>query len=156
MCGRILQIDGDAPRTLAIEGGGHRIGIAPASDARAELSQRLEDERARLGRDGDVTARALRRVSQGTALDAMMVLGANEAAAPEARAFILETLAQLGANIGRRSDADPVTAAFYRQSARRITAYLDDPVAHAPKKLAPEWGKGPRSRFPMPPGPPLG
>jgi len=107
-------------------------------------------------RDGDVTARALRRVSQGTALDAMMVLGANEAAAPEARAFILETLAQLGANIGRRSDADPVTAAFYRQSARRITAYLDDPVAHAPKKLAPEWGKGPRSRFPMPPGPPLG
>ena len=107
-------------------------------------------------RDGDVTARALRRVSQGTALDAMMALGANEAAAPEARAFILETLAQLGANIGRRSDADPVTAAFYRQSARRITAYLDDPVAHAPKKLAPEWGKGPRSRFPMPPGPPLG
>jgi len=107
-------------------------------------------------RDGDVSARALRRVSQGVLLDAMMMLGADEAASPEARAFILETLSGLSTGIGRRSDADPVTAAFYRQSARRIAAYLEDPAAHAPKKLAPEWGKGPRSRFPLPPGPPLG
>ena len=107
-------------------------------------------------RDGDVATRALRRVSQGVVIDAMMMLGANEVASPEARAFILETLAKLGERIGRRSDADPVTAAFYRQSARRIAAYLDDPAANAPKKLAPEWGKGPRSRFPLPPGPPLG
>lgn len=107
-------------------------------------------------RDGDVAARALRRVSQSVALDSMMALGASETASPEARAFILETLGKLGARLGGRSDADPVTQAFYRQSARRIAAYLDDPAAHAPKRLSPEWGKGPRSRFPMPPGPPLG
>lgn len=107
-------------------------------------------------RDGDVAARALRRVSQGVALDSMMALGASETASPEARAFILETLAKLGAGMSGRSDTDPVTQAYYRQSARRIAAYLEDPAAYTPKKLSPEWGKGPRSRFPMPPGPPLG
>jgi hypothetical protein len=54
-----------------------------------------------------------------------------------------------------RQDSDPLTAAFYRQSARQIAQYLSNPGANAPKTASPEWGKGPRSRFPFPPGPPL-
>lgn len=107
-------------------------------------------------RDGDPGARALRRVAQGVALESMMALGGDTAASPEARAFVLDTLAKLGASLSRRSDADPVSQAFCRQSARRIAAYLEDPAANAPKAVSPPWGKGPRSRFPLPPGPPLG
>ena len=54
-----------------------------------------------------------------------------------------------------RKDGDPLTDAFYRQSAREITHYLSNPEANAPKEIAPAWGRGPRSRFPLPPGPPL-
>lgn len=107
-------------------------------------------------RDADPGARALRRVVQGVALDTLKMLGADEKAAPEARAYVLERLAQLGAELKARGDADPLTQAFFRQNGRDIATYLEDPKAHAPKAVAPEWGKGPRSRFPMPPGPPLG
>jgi hypothetical protein len=54
----------------------------------------------------------------------------------------------------RLQKQDP-TAASYRQSAREIQHYLNNPEANAPKSITPEWGKGPRSRFPEPPGPPL-
>ncbi len=101
-------------------------------------------------------SRALRRVSQKVTLDSMMMLGGNAETSPDARAFVLDRLVRLAADLRTRNDADPLTAAFYRQSARDIDHYLADPVANAPKSSMPGWGKGPRSRFPMPPGPPLG
>lgn len=106
--------------------------------------------------DGSASSRALRRVAQKVALDSMMVLGASTETAPEARAYILDRLALLADALKGRKDSDPLTAAHYRQSARDIAHYLDDPEKNAPKAVSPGWGKGPRSRFPMPPGPPLG
>jgi hypothetical protein len=105
--------------------------------------------------DGAAPARALRRVSQEVALDSMMMLGGATDGSPEARAYVLDQLAQLAAALKSRRDADPLTATFYRQTARDIERYLEDPAAHAPKSASAAWGKGPRSRFPMPPGPPL-
>ena len=106
--------------------------------------------------DADPGARALRRVAQKVALDSMMILGAKSDASPEARAYVLDQLAQLSTRLETRKDADPLAAAFYRQTARDITAYLQDPAARAPKSASVPWGKGPRARFPLPPGPPLG
>ncbi len=100
--------------------------------------------------------RALRRVVQKVALDSMMMLGGNADTSPEARAYVLDQLALLATDLKGRSDTDPLTAAFYRQSSRDIDRYLQDPTANAPKSSMPTWGKGPRSRFPLPPGPPLG
>jgi hypothetical protein len=105
--------------------------------------------------DGTAQARALRRVSQEVALDSMMILGGAADGSPEARAYVLDQLAQLSASLKSRKDGDPLTAAFYRQTARDIERYLEDPAANAPKTASSPWGKGPRSRFPMPPGPPL-
>lgn len=107
---------------------------------------------------GDTTpgARALRRVSQDVALESMMILGGQADASPEARAYVLDQLGQLSGSLKSRKDADPLTTAFYRQTARDIDRYLEDPTANAPKSASTPWGKGPRSRFPMPPGPPLG
>lgn len=106
--------------------------------------------------DGSASSRALRRVTQKVTLDSMMVLGASAETAPEARAYVLDRLALLADALKGRKDGDPLTAAHYRQSARDIAHYLDDPEKNAPKAVSPGWGKGPRSRFPMPPGPPLG
>lgn len=105
---------------------------------------------------GDGQTRALRRVVQDVVLKSMMALGGTQDSAPEARAYVLDRLAVLARDLDRRKDGDPLTAAFYRQSARDIAHYLEDPAAHAPKEVIPIWGKGPRSRFPLPPGPPLG
>ncbi len=106
--------------------------------------------------EGDAQSRALRRVSQKVALDSMMMLGGNAETSSDARAYILDQLAQLASDLKGRSDSEPLTSAFNRQSARDIDRYLEDPAANAPKSAMPGWGKGPRSRFPMPPGPPLG
>lgn len=100
--------------------------------------------------------RALRRVTQQSALESMMILGAAPDASADAKAYVLDQLAQLSTSLKSRKDSDPLTQAFYRQSARDIERYLEDPKAHAPKSASSPWGKGPRSRFPMPPGPPLG
>lgn len=99
--------------------------------------------------------KALRRVVQSVALESMMALGAQEDTAPEARAYILDQLGKLGDELKARADTDPLTAAFYRQSARDIGRYINNPKANAPKSIMPAWGRGPRSRFPQPPGPPL-
>jgi hypothetical protein len=99
---------------------------------------------------------ALLRVVQKVVLDGLTILGASTTTAPEARAHALQTLAALGNSLASRSGADALTTSFYRQSAADITAYLADPAAKAPKAVSPAWGKGPRSRFPQPPGPPLG
>ena len=42
------------------------------------------------------------------------------------------------------------------QAARDIAHYLENPKERAPKSAMPEWGGRPRSRYPLPPGPPLG
>jgi hypothetical protein len=54
----------------------------------------------------------------------------------------------------RRSD-DPLTQAHYRQSARDIERYLDSPSDFVAELPHAAWGDRPRSRFPLPPGPPL-
>lgn len=106
----------------------------------------------------DVTpqARSLRREVQAVTLQGMMMLGGAPDGSPAARAYILDRLDRLAASLTLRTGPDALTTAFYRQSARDISRYLEDPVANAPKSAAPDWGQGPRSRFPLPPGPPLG
>lgn len=85
-----------------------------------------------------------------------MILGGKPETTPEARAYILDQIAKLGASLGSRKDEDPLTEAHYRQAERDIAHYLDNPAQHAPKSASPTWGDRPRSRFPLPPGPPLG
>ena len=107
-------------------------------------------------RDTDQRHRSLRRVTQRVALDSMMILGGSDDASPESRAYILDQVLELGRELAKRDDPDPVTAAHYRQSARDIERYLENPKANAPRSASAAWGGRPRSRFPLPPGPPLG
>jgi hypothetical protein len=101
-------------------------------------------------------AAALRRETQKVVLDAMMIAGSKADGSPSVRAYVLDALARLGASLEKRRADDALTAAFYRQSARDIARYLEDPAANAPKAATSDWGGFPRSRFPAPPGPPLG
>jgi hypothetical protein len=94
--------------------------------------------------------RALLRVTQDVTLQSMMILGAAHDTSPEARDYILEQLTQLAEELKTRRDTDPLTTAFYRQSARDISRYLEDPAAHVPPSVSPHWGTGAQ-----PPGPPL-
>jgi hypothetical protein len=107
-------------------------------------------------RDADARHRSLRRVTQRVALDSMMILGADDDTTPDARAYILDQINRLSAEIAARKDEDPLTEAHYRQSERDIARYLTDPKAHAPKSASVAWGSRPRSRYPLHPGPPLG
>jgi Met-zincin/Domain of unknown function (DUF5117) len=107
-------------------------------------------------RDADPKHRSLRRVTQRVALDSMMILGGSDDASPESRAYILDQLIFLARDIAAKADDDPVTASHYRQSARDIERYLENPKANAPRSASAAWGGRPRSRFPLPPGPPLG
>jgi hypothetical protein len=104
---------------------------------------------------GSAQQKALLRVTQNVTMQSMMALGGAKDTAPEARDYVLDQLAVLADDLKGRTDSDPLTAAFYRQSARQITHYLTNPEANVPKQIEPLWGKGPRSRFPQPPGPPL-
>lgn len=122
----------------------------------AQMIDTVMDHTWRAQRGGSSTELALRIAVQGVTLDAMMMLGADDKAAPEARAYVLETLRILAVSNAHSNDADKVTQAFRRQAAAEIAVYLTDPKAHAPKAITPAWGKSPRSRFPLPPGPPLG
>lgn len=107
-------------------------------------------------RDADAKHRSLRRVTQRVALDSMMILGGSDDASPESRAYILDQLTLLARDIAAKTDDDPVTASHYRQAARDIERYLENPKANAPRSASAAWGGRPRSRFPLPPGPPLG
>jgi hypothetical protein len=107
-------------------------------------------------RDADAKHRSLRRVTQRVALDSMMILGGSDDASPESRAYILDQLTLLARDIAGKTDDDPVTASHYRQAARDIERYLENPKANAPRSASAAWGGRPRSRFPLPPGPPLG
>jgi hypothetical protein len=97
---------------------------------------------------------ALLRVVQKAVLDGLMILGASSTTAPEARALALQTLAGLASALPAKG-GDALGAAFNRQTAADIAAYLADPAGKAPKSVSVPWGKGPRSRNPLPPGPPL-
>jgi hypothetical protein len=104
---------------------------------------------------GNAQEKALLRVTQSVTMQSMMTLGGAKDTAPEAKDYVLDQLALLADDLKTRKDGDPLTDAFYRQSAREIAHYLANPDANVPKEIAPVWGKGPRSRFPLPPGPPL-
>ncbi|MBN9589968.1 MAG: hypothetical protein BGN85_07510 [Alphaproteobacteria bacterium 64-11] len=107
------------------------------------------------GPSGDAQDKALLRVTQSVAMQSMMALGGASDTAPEAKDYVLEKLGELADDLKTRSDSDPLTQAFYRQSSRQIAHYLTNPAGNIPKNIEPAWGKGPRSRFPQPPGPPL-
>ena len=107
-------------------------------------------------RDAEAKHRSLRRVTQRVALDSMMILGGHDEATPEARAYILDQISRLAAEIATRKDDDPLTDAHYRQAERDIARYLTDPKANAPRSATVAWGGRPRSRYPLHPGPPLG
>jgi hypothetical protein len=121
-----------------------------------EVVQAMLTSTWRAPRDADPKHRSLRRVTQRVALDSMMILGGSDDTSPEARAYILDQLTRLAPEIAKMTDADPITAAHYQQSARDITRYLENPKANAPRSASAAWGGRPRSRFPLPPGPPLG
>lgn len=106
--------------------------------------------------DGDPRHRSLRRVTQRVALESMMILGGHAKTTPEVRAYVLDEVAKLGESLRGRKDDNPLTQAHYRQAERDIARYLEDPAARAPKTALPAWGSRPRSRYPLPPGPPLG
>jgi hypothetical protein len=85
----------------------------------------------------------------------MMMLGGSPKTTPEVRSYVLDRLTQLGEDLGKRRDRDPLTQAHFRQAARDIARYLENPAANAPASASVPWGDRPRSRFPLPPGPPL-
>jgi hypothetical protein len=106
--------------------------------------------------DADAQHRSLRRVTERVALDSLMMLGAHADTSPDVRAYVLDQIATLGESLGSRRDStNPITDAHYRQAARDIARYLENPAANAPKSAL-VWGSRPRSRYPLPPGPPLG
>lgn len=107
------------------------------------------------GHGSTTEERAVLRASQAAALDSMMILGAAKDTAPEARAYALDRLTSLANDLRAKRDGDPLTAAFYRQTARDIERYMEEPAKWAPKTAVPEWGGSPRSRFTPTPGAPL-
>ncbi len=109
----------------------------------------------KLSPGGNAQEKALLRVVQSVVMQSMMALGGAADTAPEAKDYVLDQLAALADDLKARKDGDPLTDAFYRQSAREIQHYLSNPSANVPKLIEPVWGRGPRSRFPQPPGPPL-
>jgi hypothetical protein len=109
----------------------------------------------RAQRDADPRHRSLRRVTERVALDSMMMLGANEDTSPDVRAYVLDQIARLGELAETLKTEDPITNAHYRQAERDIARYLENPAANMPKSAL-AWGSRPRSRYPLPPGPPLG
>jgi hypothetical protein len=105
--------------------------------------------------DLDSRARSLRRVTQRVALDSLMVLGAHPQASPDVRAVVTAELVRLAKALPQRHDEDAVTEAHLRQAERDIARFLENPSAVAPRSVMPTWGGRPRSRYPLPPGPPL-
>jgi len=120
-----------------------------------EVIDRVMSHTWNAARDASARHRSLRRVTQRVALDALMMLGAAPKTTPEVRSYVLDRLTLLEKDLGKRRDGDAMTQAHYRQSARDIAHYLENPVANAPASVSVPWGERPRSRFPLPPGPPL-
>jgi hypothetical protein len=105
--------------------------------------------------DAEPRPKSLRRVSQRVALDSLMMLGAHADTSPDVRAYVLDRIAKIGESLRARKDEHPITEAHYRQAERDIARYLGNPAANMPKSVL-TWGGRPRSRYPLPPGPPLG
>jgi hypothetical protein len=120
-----------------------------------EMVQAILDHSWKMTPSGSPQQKALLRVVQSVVMQSMMGLGGSKDAAPEAKDYVLDQLALLADDLKARKDTDPLTDAFYRQSARQIQHYLGNPEGNVPKDIMPSWGRGPRSRFPQPPGPPL-
>jgi hypothetical protein len=121
-----------------------------------EVLEAILDNTWRAALGGQPMEHSLRRVTQRVALDTMMILGASADATPEVRSVVMDQIVQLGDEIAGMTDPDPVTAAHLRQAVRDIERYLEDPEEVAPESAGPAWGGLPRSRYPSPPGPPLG
>jgi len=98
---------------------------------------------------------SLQQVTEGVVLQSLMKLGAHEDTTPQVRAYVLDQLAELRSALDSPRERDPMRLAHYRQAARDIDNYLQDPEKFAPDFVIPVWGSGPRSRYPLPPGPPL-
>ncbi len=98
---------------------------------------------------------SLQQVTEGVVLQSLMKLGAHEDTTPQVRAYVLDQLAELRMALDSPRERDPMRLAHYRQAARDIDNYLQDPQKFAPDFVIPAWGSGPRSRYPLPPGPPL-
>ena len=144
---------------LAPARAGRLVAFADRQAGALSLPDVIEAVLARTWRaapDADPRLRSLRRVTERVSLDAMMMLGGHADTTPEARAYALEQIARLGESLRTRKDANPLTDAHYRQAERDIARYLENPTANAPKSAMPPWGGRPRSRYPLPPGPPLG
>jgi hypothetical protein len=109
----------------------------------------------RAAADQDPRHAALRRVTERVALDSLMMLGAHADTSPEVRAYVLDQIARLGESLRSRRADNPITEAHYRQAERDVARYLENPAENAPKSVL-NWGSRPRSRYPLPPGPPLG
>lgn len=129
----------------------------PATLSLPEVIRAVFDRTWSAPRDADARHRALRRVTQRVALDALMALGGHRDTTPEVRAVVLDRLVRLEADLrAGPDDDDPLTAAHRRQAARDIAWYLENPAERAPASVGPAWGGRPRSRYPLHPGPPLG
>lgn len=98
---------------------------------------------------------SLQQVTEGVVLQSLMKLGAHKDTTPQVRAYVLDQLAELQIALDSPRERDPMRLAHYRQAARDIDNYLQDPEKFAPDFVIPAWGSGPRSRYPLPPGPPL-
>ena len=98
---------------------------------------------------------SLQQVTEGVVLQSLMKLGGHEDTTPQVRAYVLDQLAELRMALDSPRERDPMRLAHYRQAARDIDNYLQDPQRFAPDSVIPAWGSGPRSRYPLPPGPPL-
>jgi hypothetical protein len=94
-------------------------------------------------------------VAQRVALDALMVLAAHTEVTPEVRAVVMGEITRLATVLPQRHDEDAITEAHLRQAERDIARFLANPSAAAPRSVMPAWGARPRSRYPLPPGPPL-
>ena len=106
--------------------------------------------------DSDPQDASLRRVTQWVMLHAMMMLGADDGVSPEVRAYTLDQLHLLKSSLATMDvPTNPLSAAHFRQAARDIDRYLAAPEAFGLESAAGGWGSRPRSRFPLPPGPPL-
>jgi len=91
-------------------------------------------------KDKDPHNAALPRVTQRVALDAIMMLGGHADTTPDGRSYVLDKLTALGQDLAGRRAAEPLTQPHYRQSARDIVRYLENPAANAPKSASVAWG----------------
>lgn len=117
-----------------------------------ELVRTLLDNTWDASESGERRSASLRRVTT-VVLHSMMILGAEPETTPQVRTYILDQIALLGEDLASRRDSDPMAMAHYRQSARDIARYLENPQEFAPESASVDWGAL-SARVPLPPSPP--